>query len=146
MLHALRLGADVFEGKFIKSGTVEKAIKAIKTLLVFAHSHNAIQIRAVATSAMREAHNQKDLLKQIKDQTGLSVEVISGMEEGRLIYLAVSTVVDLTKGLSVLLDIGGGSVEVSLVQDNDILVSESIELGADRVVGRSLSEGGVFKL
>jgi exopolyphosphatase/guanosine-5'-triphosphate,3'-diphosphate pyrophosphatase len=130
----VRLGGDVFDGSLIKPATIEKAVKAISNLLAFAKLHNAEKIRAVATSAVREAHNQKQFLAEVKEKTGLTVEVISGTEEGRLIHLAVSTAVDLSKGISVLLDIGGGSVEVSLVRNDELLITESIELGAVRML------------
>jgi len=90
--------------------------------------------RAVATSAVREAENGRELVGRIREETGIELEMISGSEEARLVHLAVAGRVDLTGGQWILTDLGGGSVEVSLVDDMGMLWSESHTMGSVRIL------------
>ena len=94
----------------------------------------AHDIRAVATSAVREAGNRWNLVDRISKEAGVHLEVISGSEEARLVHLAVSSQIDLRGGKWVLVDLGGGSVEVSLVDDAGIIWSESHTMGSVRLL------------
>ena len=79
------------------------------------------QVRAVATSAVREANNGQQLVERIAREAGLQLEVITGSEEARRVHRAVSSRIDLTGGQWILVDLGGGSVEVSLADDAGML-------------------------
>jgi exopolyphosphatase/guanosine-5'-triphosphate,3'-diphosphate pyrophosphatase len=95
--------------------------------------------RAVTTSAVREAENGQELVDRVMDETGIELEMISGSEEARLVHLAVASRVDLTGGQWILTDLGGGSVEVSLVDDMGMLWTESHTMGSVRIL-EELSE------
>jgi len=93
-----------------------------------------IRYRAVATSATREASNRKRLLDRVRSEADILLEPISGKEEARLVHLAVSRKIDLSRGRWVLVDLGGGSVEVSLVDETGILWSRSFRIGTVRLL------------
>ena len=131
---AVRLGGDVFETGQISEETLQQALKGLSSLRDFALSCGAEKIRAVGTSALREAENRDEFIKTVQKQIDLKVEIISGEEEGRLIHRAVLDALPLGDVTSVLLDVGGGSIEVSLSKSDELLLTESASLGAVRLL------------
>jgi len=130
----VRLGQDVFLTGSIPEASIAKAVEALRG---FRASCDRLQVRgvkAVATSAVREAANRDAIVRRIERETGIHVEVISGTEEAYLLVRGVEARVDLSKGRSILVDVGGGSVEVTLVENGQIAVSESYRLGAVRLL------------
>ncbi len=97
--------------------------------------------RAVATSAVRESSNGETFVERVRGQVGLELEIISGSEEARLVHAAVRRAVPLAGKEWVVVDVGGGSVEVLLVDDSAILWSESHTMGSVRLL-EELSETG----
>lgn len=85
-------------------------------------------VRAVATAAVRNAANTADIVRVLEEQTGLRIEVLSGFEEARFGYLGVINAMDIRDGM--IIDIGGGSTEVSLVKDRELVHSVSFPFGA----------------
>jgi len=83
---------------------------------------------------MREAENGHQLIERILRRTGIQVEIISGEEEARIIHIAVGKVIDLQHKKTVLIDIGGGSIEVAVSQGNKLLASESYDMGTVRLL------------
>lgn len=136
---AIRLGQDSFGGGQITPETTIRVVEAFDRFEKSIREHGVMAVRAVATSAMREAANRDDVIKQIRVQSGIGVEVIRGEEEAELIYAAVASAVDLRSGLALLIDIGGGSVEVTLVKEGDVVRSESAPMGTVRLL--KLMEG-----
>ncbi|MBK6791464.1 MAG: Ppx/GppA family phosphatase [Anaerolineales bacterium] len=132
----VRLGQDAFSLKQIQEGTAQLALDAFIRFRKVADDYGVERIRAVATSAMREAGNSDILCNRIARATGIKVEIISGEEEARLIHLAVSSVVPLKNKHTMLVDIGGGSVEVTLSQGNNILSTESYNMGTVRLLAK----------
>ncbi|HTY12775.1 MAG TPA: Ppx/GppA phosphatase family protein [Candidatus Omnitrophota bacterium] len=130
----VRLGQSVFLcGSFDKK-TMDLAVKAIDS---FRKKMQALQLeryRAVATSAVRESTNGAYLIEQIRQKTGIEVESISGSEEARLVYLSVKNKVKLGNRKWIMADLGGGSVEVSQITRNRILWTETLALGAVRLL------------
>jgi exopolyphosphatase/guanosine-5'-triphosphate,3'-diphosphate pyrophosphatase len=94
------------------------------------------QSRAVATSAMREAVNGDLLIDRIAHETGFAIEIISAEEEARLIHLAVKHAVNLQEKISLMIDIGGGSIEVTLSDGETILSTESFGMGTVRLLNK----------
>jgi exopolyphosphatase/guanosine-5'-triphosphate,3'-diphosphate pyrophosphatase len=131
---AVRLGGDVFSKGAISRRMMRKASAALRRLGAIAAKHGAIRIRTVATSALREATNQEDFCRFIEEETGISVEVIDGSEEAQLIYRAVGERINLSHQVGLLIDIGGGSVEVSLAVAGVIVFADSIRAGAVRLL------------
>ena len=92
----------------------------------------------MATSAVREARNRTEFIRRIKRETGLTVEVISGLDEARLIFQAARHALGLDGGPHLLVDVGGGSVELVLVRDGKPLWMRSVKLGAARLTEQFL--------
>ena len=130
----IRLGHRVFTHGRLDDGAMDEAVRAF---LDFRGEMDALGVegmRAVATSATREAGNRDHFLERVRTEARIALEPISGAEEARLIHLAVRRRVDLSRGRWILVDLGGGSVEVSLVSDAGILWSESYRIGTVRLL------------
>src|ERR1700732_2135480 len=110
----VRLGESVFQTGVISPEAMANTIRALKRFQKAIQLHVADKIRVVATSAMRDARNAAAFTAWVKSATGWQVEVISGLEEGRLIHLGVVTHELGAKGRCLLIDLGGGSCEVTL--------------------------------
>ena len=130
----VRLGQDVFLTGAIPEASVAKAVEALRSFRTACDRWQVRGVRAVATSALREAANRDAIVRRIERETGIRVEIISGTEEAYLLVRAVEARVDLAQGRSMLVDVGGGSVEVTLVESGQIVVSESYRLGAVRLL------------
>ncbi len=130
----VRLGQDVFSTGQIGEETAQLAVDAFIRFRKVADDHKVEKIRAVATSAMREAANSDLLCDRILHATGIDIDVVNGDEEARLIYLAVANVINLKSRRAILIDIGGGSVEVTLSQAGNILSTESYNMGTVRLL------------
>lgn len=136
----VRLGQDVFAAGALQAKTIRRTTKAFQRFRRMARQYKVARLRAVATSALREAANRDVLLKRIARDTGIRIEVISAAEEARLIHLAVSRAIRLDGKRALLIDVGGGSVEVTLAEDRRILSTESYHLGAVRLL-QELGQG-----
>lgn len=132
----VRLGQDVFTDGFLSEPTMQAALDAFRRFRKIADGYDVKQIRAVATSAMREAENGRSLIRRVARHTGIHMEVISGEEEARLVHIAVGKVIDLQDRKAVLIDIGGGSIEVALSQNNRLITTESYDMGTVRMLRR----------
>ena len=137
----LRLGGDVFENGEI---TPKKEIEFIKTMKAFkliAEIFDVTSIRACATSAMREASNGAKVAKQILKETKIKVEVISGDEEARLIF-GTFFLLDFDKTTPfIVIDVGGGSTEISVFERGERIASKSFQVGTVRLLkGKASSE------
>lgn len=130
----VRLGQDVFQSGALQAGTIQQAVDAFLHFQRVARNLGAIRTRAIATSAMREAANADILLDRILRTSGIEVEVISGAEEARLIHLAIAAAIKLKGKRAVLVDIGGGSVEVTVSKDQNITCTESYDIGTVRML------------
>lgn len=128
-----RLGASVFEAGLVSPDAMASTLRALKRFYKAVQMHSADQVRAVATSAMRDARNGRAFLAWVKDETGWDVEIISGLEEGRLIHRGVMSNEPGTAGRCLLIDIGGGSCEISLSDHKRIVQTVSLPLGAVRL-------------
>ncbi|MCY3807841.1 MAG: hypothetical protein OXG58_00120 [Gemmatimonadetes bacterium] len=130
----VRLGHGVFTTGRLDDATVELAAKAFRGFRQEIDAFGVERYRAVGTSATREATNRQAFLDRILEESDIVLEPISGREEARLVHLAVRSRVDLSRGKWVLVDLGGGSVEVSIVNEAGILWSESYRVGTVRLV------------
>ncbi|MBY0495265.1 MAG: Ppx/GppA family phosphatase [Cyanobacteria bacterium] len=131
----VRLGAGGLDGKKLTPEAMGAALLALKKFARLAQSHQVDEILAVATSATREAENGGAFLRAIERRTGLRARIITGTEEARLIHLAAVYGVDTPKP-AVVIDIGGGSVEVTLGSKSDIEFARSFKIGVIRLTER----------
>jgi len=110
----VRLGAGGLDGRKLTDTAMDAALQALSKFRRLAESHRVDEILAAATSATREAENGLQFLAAIQQRTGVRPRVISGTEEARLIHLAAVYGVDVKRGKAAVIDIGGGSVEITL--------------------------------
>ncbi|MEO8363549.1 MAG: Ppx/GppA phosphatase family protein [Ilumatobacteraceae bacterium] len=132
---SVRIGHGGGEMKQLEPDAIERGIACLTRMQKIAQSHNA-QIRAVATSAIREARNQDEFVRRARKEAKIQIEVISGVEEARLIHLGALYAIGDHDHPMLLCDIGGGSTEIVLANDDDILLSRSFKLGAIRLTDR----------
>ncbi len=130
----IRLGHDVFTDGFVSEKTLKEAEETFTEFGRLNKRFKVEKCRAVATSALREAKNSKEFVTRMAAVSQIHVEVIDGTEEARLIFNAVNREVDLTKKRAVLIDIGGGSVELTLCQGDKMLVTQSFPIGTVRLL------------
>jgi len=130
----IRLGGDVFLKGTIREENIRKAEAAFRRFRQLLKAHGVQTVRAVATCATREASNADLLLSRLERASGIRVEVISGDEEARLIALAVGKRIPLARKSALIVDLGGGSVEITFVENGRITLAESHNFGAVRLL------------
>ncbi len=131
----VRLGSGPGDMKVLDPDAMERGISALAHMRRVAEAEGAA-IRAVATSAVREAENHDAFVRRAHDEAGVEVEVISGIEEARLIHLGVLQAVPVFDKRLMLVDIGGGSTELLIGERGETLAARSLKLGAIRLTAR----------
>ncbi len=134
-----RLGAGVFECGLVSPESMASTVSALKRFQRTVQAYGVDQIRVVATAAMRDARNAAAFQAWVKAETGWNMEIISGLEEGRLIHLGVTGAETGVGGRVVLVDLGGGSCEITLSERKRIKETISLPLGAVRLTEEFLS-------
>jgi exopolyphosphatase/guanosine-5'-triphosphate,3'-diphosphate pyrophosphatase len=132
----VRLGAGGLDGRALTSEAMTAALQALSKFKRIAESHRVDQVLAAATSATREARNGGEFLARIERETGIRPRVISGVEEARLIHQAAVYGVDVGGRRAVVIDIGGGSVEITLGTTTSVQLARSFKIGAIRLTER----------
>lgn len=131
----IRLGQEVFMSGTLSPETrarFTEGMRAYKHLLAV---HGVQGFKAVATSAMREAKNGMELVESVKEQTGIAIDIIDGEEEARLVFNSkLYDIIQAPQKNFIYVDVGGGSTELSVIQDQKVLASESFKLGGVRVM------------
>ena len=133
-----RLGASVFECGLVSPEAMAATLRTLKRFQRAVQAHGVDKIRVVATAAVRDARNAQAFQAWVKAETGWVMETISGLEEGRLIHLGVTSTEPGTAGRIVLFDLGGGSCEITLSEHKRIKETVSLPLGAVRLTGEFL--------
>ena len=128
-----RLGDGTFKSRRLSEPAMTRGLEVIRTLTTLARNKGYDRIRAVATSAVREARNGGEFIEEIARQTKLRVRVVTGQEEARLIYLGVRRSMDLSGHPSIVVDVGGGSVELIVGNNETLMHGQSLKLGAIRL-------------
>ncbi len=129
----VRLGRRTFTTGMLPNQSMDLAVRAVKTFARLARARRVERMRAVATSAVREARNGAAFVRRLRRETGLPVKVISGPEEARLIFRAAAHALGLEGGPHLVVDVGGGSVELVLVHEGRPLWMRSLPLGTARL-------------
>ncbi|MCP5493695.1 MAG: Ppx/GppA family phosphatase [Leptospiraceae bacterium] len=127
----VRLG-EGFSGDKISNDAYERGLNCLKRFQKLAEIHNA-KIRAVATSALREASNKWDFVLQVRNELGINIEIVSGSEEARLIYYGILQGLPVFEKKILMIDIGGGSTELLVGCKGEVLFAQSLKLGAVRL-------------
>lgn len=140
----VRLGQGAGDMKQLAPEAIERGVAALGRFRRLADAHGA-EVRAVATSAVREAENHDEFLARARREAGVEVEVISGVEEARLIHLGVLSALPVFDRRLLLCDIGGGSTELLVGERGETLAARSLKLGAVRLTNRFFGAGSVSK-
>ncbi|WP_437619153.1 Ppx/GppA phosphatase family protein [Sorangium sp. So ce1151] len=137
---SVRLGHDVFTKGRLEPGVIGAACEALRRFRTAMDAAKVDRYRAVATSAAREAQNGDLFVERAAREAGVHVEVIEGVEEARLVQLAVRERVPLGERTALLVDIGGGSTEITLLRGRGALFSRSLPVGTVRMVETFLED------
>jgi exopolyphosphatase/guanosine-5'-triphosphate,3'-diphosphate pyrophosphatase len=129
----LHLSEHVTDDGSIDGPGADALVDAVREALVVAEDQGSEDLMAFATSALREAPNGPMVLERVKNETGVDLEVLSGPDEARLTFLAVRRWFGWSAGRLLVVDIGGGSLEIALGIDEEPDVTESLPLGAGRL-------------
>jgi exopolyphosphatase/guanosine-5'-triphosphate,3'-diphosphate pyrophosphatase len=133
-----RLGASVFESGLVSPEAMASTLRALKRFQRAVQLHAVDRIRVVATAAMRDARNAPAFQAWVKAETGWAMEIISGLEEGRLIHQGLMGAEPGAGGRVLLVDLGGGSCEITLSEHKRIKETVSVPLGAVRLTSEFL--------
>jgi len=130
----LRLGVDVFQDGFIgeeKASALKKSIRAFQLIMDI---YGVERFRACATSAMRDAQNGEALVREIFEETGLQIEIITGKEEAAIIYDTHMMESDLEGETRLYVDVGGGSTELTMYSEGKRILQDSFNVGTLRLL------------
>ena len=136
----LRLGFDVFDKGEISAGKAEKIIKTIKSYKLLLDVYEVKHWKACATSAMRDASNSSDIIKKVKAETGIEIQIISGQEEASFIYENHIAENMTAEDSYLYIDVGGGSTELTFFSDNKLIFKESFNIGTIRLLKNQVDE------
>lgn len=136
----LRLGFDVFDKGEISPAKVEKIIKTIKSYKLLLDVYEVKHLKACATSAMRDAANAKDIIKKVKAETGIEIEIISGDQEASFIYENhIAENMNIAESY-LYIDVGGGSTELTFFSDGKMIFKKSFNIGTIRLLKNQVNE------
>ncbi|MFA4987195.1 MAG: Ppx/GppA phosphatase family protein [Candidatus Brocadiia bacterium] len=131
---SVRLGHGVFVSGKLSRSAMDSALTSFISFRGIMDEQGIRHCRAVATSAVRESSNGGDFIKAVKRESGITLNVISGGEEARVVYKAVRSRMSLGQRQWIIAELGGGSLEVSLADDSGILATECHSMGAVRLL------------
>lgn len=130
----VRLGLDVFQTGMISRFHVDQTVETFRKFADLCKKHHVTHLRAVATSAVRDAKNGTAFLKRLKSASGIRLEIITGDQEAELISNAVQQSIDFKEQTASLFDIGGGSVEITVLDNQKQIRRKSFQLGTLRIL------------
>src|SRR6266436_3332704 len=133
-----RLGEGVFSGGLLSPEAMSKTVDVLRRFHRATQEWGTDTVRVVATAALRDAHNSRAFLEWVRSTTGWTVEIISGLEEARLIHLGIISNSRVNANPVLLVDLGGGSCELTLSRRGQILETVSLPLGAVRLTNEFL--------
>jgi exopolyphosphatase / guanosine-5'-triphosphate,3'-diphosphate pyrophosphatase len=133
-----RLGEGVFSGGLLSPESMSNTVRVLRRFHRATQEAGTDSVKIVATAAMRDARNSRAFLEWVRSTTGWTIEIISGLEEARLIHLGIISAGRLGASSVLLIDLGGGSCEVTLSRDRQLRDTVSLPLGAVRLTGEFL--------
>lgn len=130
----LRLGKTVFKSGKFSPTTIAQTVRVFCNFREIMAREKITRYRAVATSAYRDAANSIKLQEEVYQKSGIKIEEISGDEEAKLVCRALNEQINLKRGDSLLVDIGGGSLEITILQKGEIIEAQSFNIGTVRIL------------
>ena len=142
----IRLGTDVFTNKNISDHNYSRMVDTLNAYQLLMKTHNVVQYRACATSAMREAENGMEIAKKLYKDTGIKIEIIDGVEEAKII--ASTDIKDYLEANKTFLyvDVGGGSTEFTVIDRGETIASKSYKLGTVRLINNLVEDDVWFNV
>ena len=137
----LRLGFDVFSIGELSEKKADKLRRLMKAFRQLMKIYDVDDYRACATSAMRDARNGRTIIKKIEKDTGIRIEIIDGQEEARMIYNNHIECMEDRLGNYMYVDVGGGSTEINLWTNGELVWSVSYNIGTVRMLSNAVKEG-----
>ena len=137
----LRLGFDVFSIGELSEKKADKLRRLMKAFRQLMKIYDVDDYRACATSAMRDARNGRTIIKKIEKDTGIRIEIIDGQEEARMIYNNHIECMEDHLGNYMYVDVGGGSTEINLLTNGELVWSVSYNIGTVRMLSNAVKEG-----
>lgn len=137
----LRLGFDVFSIGELSEKKADKLRRLMKAFRQLMKIYDVDDYRACATSAMRDARNGRAIIKKIEKDTGIRIEIIDGQEEARMIYNNHIECMEDRLGNYMYVDVGGGSTEINLLTNGELVWSVSYNIGTVRMLSNAVKEG-----
>lgn len=138
----LRLGFDVFSnGGSISERRRKDLVRLMKSYKQLMKIYNVSDYRACATSAMRDAANGQDIIREVRKKTGIEIEIIDGQQEARMIYNNHIESMRGRRGNFMYVDVGGGSTEINLMADGELICSKSYNIGTVRMLNEAVTDG-----
>lgn len=134
-----RLGEGVFRSNFLSPESMSETVKVLRRFHRTVQRLGTDSVRVVATAALRDARNSQAFLEWVRSATGWTVEIISGLEEARLIHLGLVSNLHLSTSTVLMIDLGGGSCELTVSRHGHIRETVSLPLGAVRLTNEFLS-------
>nr|WP_298110502.1 exopolyphosphatase [uncultured Pseudomonas sp.] len=139
----VQLAAGIDEQRLLSEEAMQRGLDCLRRFAQLTASLPEGAVRVVGTNALREAHNRGEFIRRAEEVLGHPVEVISGREEARLIYLGVSHSIADTPGKRLVADIGGGSTEFIIGQRFEPLLRESLQMGCVSYTQRFFKDGKI---
>ncbi len=133
-----RLGESVFQSGFLSPEAIANTVKVLRRFHRAVQKNGADTVRVVATSALRDARNSRAFLEWVRSSTGWKAEIISGVEEARLIHLGLVSSTRVNASPALMMDLGGGSCELTISVNGHIRDTVSLPLGAVRLTNEFL--------
>jgi exopolyphosphatase/guanosine-5'-triphosphate,3'-diphosphate pyrophosphatase len=133
---AVKLGQGGINQGVIQADAYQRGISALGKFANLISSHHVTGVKAMATAAIRSASNGEQFISEVKDKTGIEIEIIDGEKEAELIYKGVREAVGIGDEPSLIMDIGGGSVEFIICNASGILWKRSYPIGAAKMMGQ----------
>ncbi|MBV9572796.1 MAG: Ppx/GppA family phosphatase [Acidobacteriales bacterium] len=133
-----RLGESVFRAGFLSPEVMADTVKVLRRFHRAVQEAGSDSVRVVGTSALRDARNSRGFLEWVRSTTGWSVEIISGLEEARLIHLGLVSSLRISRAPTLMIDLGGGSCELTITSGGHIRETVSLPLGAVRLTNEFL--------
>src|SRR5262249_9917397 len=142
----IRLGSGTLRVHRMPKKKIDRAITVLKRYKQVCEAQRVDRIISTATAAVREAHNADEFIERVKREVGLAISILPGVEEARLIALAVSEVTDFNGRRALIIDIGGGSTELIVTAGAEPELLLSVRLGGLRVSGKLVSTDPIFAM
>jgi exopolyphosphatase / guanosine-5'-triphosphate,3'-diphosphate pyrophosphatase len=134
----IRLGEDVFNNQIISQTKTDKLIQTMKAFKLLIDVYEPVDWKACATAAMREATNNAEVISKVKEETGVEIQIIDGLEEASIVSTMGNLEISKKYRYAMFVDVGGGSTEISITENGKIIASNSFFIGTVRLLNKQV--------